>query len=137
MSRLVLGTDDGLYALDIVKVKLFLNLFRKYLELFGILSNFVRSPWNLSGLIGIFRNLFFDFKDEILQITDKRIYAISLLPGHESHGTFAVISGSKRVVRVVTYYSNAALGVEPFQPTKIDDTRQAMQIDSKLCRFVL
>ena len=83
-----------------------------------------------------FTELFFEsfYQDEILQITDKRVFAISLLPGYERHGTFVIISGSKRLVRTITCNNATSRGSPDNQPIKIDENRQALAIDSKLCR---
>ena len=87
-------------------------------------------------LKNIFTVLFFEsfYQDEILQITDKRVFAISLLPGYERHGTFVIISGSKRLVRTITCNNATSRGSPDNQPIKIDENRQALAIDSKLCR---
>merc|ERR1711953_979250 len=83
--HILLGTDDGLYSLNIIK-------------------------------------------DEIVQLTDKKVLSICLLPGFERHGTFSIISGSKRLVRTITYSNK----IEQIEPVKIEETRQAIAIQSKL-----
>ena len=83
----------------------------------------------LVGLISVVV-IFEHEKDEIVQLTDKKVLSICLLPGFERHGTFSIISGSKRLVRTITYSNK----IEQIEPVKIEETRQAIAIQSKLCR---